>query len=669
MRRFLGRYRTLPVLFAAFSCAAVCRAAGDLWPGASRSNALAGTRATSAREGVLLTFSASAKWPGYRVRPKKGTFDFSQCRSLLVGVSNTLDKLQTVHVKLRPRGGQLFEVGSCRLAPKANGIVQCFFDRSSWQLDKTLDLSELRGAPLGPEGCRNVKAISEIHIFRKNAECPEDGSFLLRYVRTEERDATRPVLKADDFFPFVDRFGQFKHVEWPAKIKSAQDLKDSCVREEQWLKACEAEPIKNAGRYGGWTGGFRMNATGRFRVEKKDGVWWLIDPEGLPFFSLGIAGIRSGESTRISGRRHWFEDIPENARHFDFAERNLRLKYGKGYKFNAHTHRRLKAWGINTIGNWSAVSLRGMRRTAYVADLATKGRPIEGARGWSSQRFPDPFDTSFSDDFRVTAEAEAVRSADDPWCIGWFVDNELPWSNDDRYLARGVLLSPSDQPAKVKAMQVLKRRYADISELNRRWGTNYSSWDDFLHVQAIPRGTGADADLRLINLTVADAYFRTVREIVKAAAPHVLYLGCRFASGGEDVWRTASRYCDVVSANIYCSAPVYTWPSGAEDKPLIVGEFHFKAGDVPNFSTAFTGTARQGAQAEKFETYVRRALSDPRIVGAHWFKWRDQTLTGRGDGENFAIGFVDVCDSPRRKLVEASRKTAADMYLIRSALK
>lgn len=659
----------LPALFAAFSFVAACRAAEDIWPGASRSKALAGTRATTTHDGVLLEFSTSAKWPGYMVLPQKGKFDFSHCRSLLVGVSNTLDKSQTLYVKLRPRRGRLFEVGSCRLAPRAKGVIHCFFDRSSWQLDKTIDLSELRGAPLGPEGCLKVRAVSEIHIFKKNAECPEDGSFLLRYIRAEKRDASRPVLKADDFFPFVDKFGQFKHVDWPSKIKDTRDLKDSQLREEQWLKAFEAQPIKDVGRYGGWTGGFRMNATGRFRVEKNGGTWWLVDPEGLPFFSLGIAGIRPGETTRISGRRHWFEDVPENAKHFDFAQRNLKLKYGKGYKFNAHTHRRLKAWGINTVGNWSAISLRGMRRTAYVADLATKGRPIEGAAGWSSQRFPDPFDKSFTDNFRITAEAEAERSANDPWCIGWFVDNELPWSNDDRYLARGILMSPPDQPAKIRAMQLLKSRYADISELNRRWGRNYLSWEDLLNSNVVPGGNGADEDLCLINSMVAHAYFRTVRDIVKTVAPQVLYLGCRFASGGEEVWRAASRYCDVVSANIYRTAPLYNWPSGAEDKPVIVGEFHFKAGDIPNFSTEFTGTANQGLQAEKFEAYVRSALSDPRIVGVHWFKWRDQTLTGRGDGENFAIGFVDLCDAPRKKLVEASRKVAADMYTTRNASK
>ena len=39
-------------------------------------------------------------------------------------------------------------------------------------------------------------------------------------------------------------------------------------------------------------------------------------------------------------------------------------------------------------------------------------------------------------------------------------------------------------------------------------------------------------------------------------------------------------------------------------------------------------------------------LGNPLIVGTHWFQYGDQATTGRGDGENYQIGFVDVCDTP-----------------------
>ena len=42
-------------------------------------------------------------------------------------------------------------------------------------------------------------------------------------------------------------------------------------------------------------GGFRpvkLQATGFFRVQKIDKRWWLATPDGHPFFSVGVTGMR-----------------------------------------------------------------------------------------------------------------------------------------------------------------------------------------------------------------------------------------------------------------------------------------------------------------------------------------------------------------------------------------
>jgi hypothetical protein len=44
-------------------------------------------------------------------------------------------------------------------------------------------------------------------------------------------------------------------------------------------------------------------------------------------------------------------------------------------------------------------------------------------------------------------------------------------------------------------------------------------------------------------------------------------------------------------------------------------------------------------------------------VGTHWFQWLDQPATGRSDGENYNIGFVDVTDRPYAELVAAAKLT------------
>jgi hypothetical protein len=323
----------------------------------------------------------------------------------------------------------------------------------------------------------------------------------------------------------------------------------------------------------------------------------------------------------VKGRERWFESLPPDVESFDFAGTNLVRKYGTGFNYGRLAHRRMKSWGINTVGNWSGRGLRGMRLTPYVADLATKGPPISGAPGWGGRQFPDPFSDEFVRNIRNAAKDEAKRSGGDQWCLGWFVDNELPWSNDDRYLARGVLASPPGQPAKKAALALLVRKYGSVAALNVAWDTCYKDEKGFLDYVRLPDGSRSDADLDDIQSMVAREYFRVVRDAVKAADPNVLYLGCRFSNGGASAWRAAAEFCDVVSANIY------------RDRALRLGN------------------------------YIRSAVADSRIVGAHWFKWRDQSLTGRdGDGENFQLGFVDVCDTPYPEMVISARKLAGEIY-------
>jgi hypothetical protein len=54
-------------------------------------------------------------------------------------------------------------------------------------------------------------------------------------------------------------------------------------------------------------------------------------------------------------------------------------------------------------------------------------------------------------------------------------------------------------------------------------------------------------------------------------------------------------------------------------------------------------------------------------VGTHWFQFGDQATTGRGDGENYQIGFLDVCDTPYAETIAAARQVGYGLYATRSA--
>jgi len=238
------------------------------------------------------------------------------------------------------------------------------------------------------------------------------------------------------------------------------------------------------------------------------------------------------------------------------------------------------------------------------------------------------------------------------------------WS-DELSLAIAALKSPADQPAKRAFIEDLKAKYGTIEKLNDAWGTNHAGWDVLLSSIEPPDKTRARDDLGAFYTRTAETYFRTIREELKAVAPDQLYLGCRFAWVNDRAARAGAKYCDVVSYNRYeYGVEDLRLPDGC-DKPVVIGEFHFGALDRGMFHTGLRRARDQRHRADLYAAYVRGALRHPLIVGTHWFQYQDQATTGRGDGENYQIGFLDICDTPYPEIIAAARDIGARMYDIR----
>lgn len=337
-------------------------------------------------------------------------------------------------------------------------------------------------------------------------------------------------------------------------------------------------------------------------------------------------------------------------------------KYGQNWEqaFAQMCHTRLKSWGMNTIANWSDTEIYLMRKMPYVCTIGYTARKLEGSQGYWG-KFNDVFDPDFRKSVAEKLAAEKNNAAGDPWCIGFFVDNELSWE-DEVSLSVAALISPPDQPAKKVFVEDLKARYETIDKLNAAWGTNYVTWEAFLQSQQAPDKNKAREDLTAFYTKTAETYFRTVRDEVKKIAPEQLYMGCRFAWVNDRAARAAARFCDIVGYNRYdYSVAEHHLPDNI-DKPIIIGEFHFGALDRGMFHPGLRRTNNQQDRADKYKSYVQGALRNPHIVGTHWFQYKDQATTGRGDGENYQIGFVDICDNSYPEIIEASRDIGNNMY-------
>ena len=567
-----------------------------------------------------------------------------------------------------------------------------------------------KSAPMLGIGELDPKDVVQVAVYINQPKLPHTWS-VKRIVAKEGsgRDEARPSqtagtvqewtkLSVDEFFPYIDKYGQFIHKDWPDKVHSDADFARQREKEERDLAAHPGP--KGWDKWGGWADGPQLPKTGGFSTTKWNGKWWIVDPDGHLWWSHGpVRVLPSSAMTPLAtpkgDRAGWFAELPARDdpvfgafyetrdvllwpyygkrgidKVYDFSAANIRRKYGEKW-FDAWAdlaHRRLRSWSCNTIANSSDKRICLMDRTPYTERFEIHARPIAGHKGgwWE---FCDPFDPSFRAEARRMTGVYRDEIAD-PWCFGFFVDNEHHWGAAHSF-GLSTLKSPADQPCKAAFRDRLKAKYGTVAKLNAVWGTAYRDWDDFLRVTKEPKSfKGAKADLEAFSSEIAEAYFRIIREELKRANPGKLYLGCRWAGGAPAFTvKAAAKYCDVISYNVYRKEMSgFKLPEGI-DAPVMIGEFHFGALDRGPFCPGLILLRDQKHRAETYKEYVRTSLEHPQIVGVHWHQFSDQATSGRFDGENMQVGWTDVCDTPYWETVEAVREIGAKMYEIRAAAK
>ena len=108
--------------------------------------------------------------------------------------------------------------------------------------DRPLGLVGMHGQP-GPLAGEifDLSLVHEMHVSLDAARAA--ATFELLGIVVVSREAQRTALSADRFFPFVDRFGQFAHAEWPGKVRDEAELRAARDREAAAL-AADAGPAE-----------------------------------------------------------------------------------------------------------------------------------------------------------------------------------------------------------------------------------------------------------------------------------------------------------------------------------------------------------------------------------------------------------------------------------------
>lgn len=727
--------------------------------------------AEQTQEGEVLrrvTFNPVAR-PTLRLTPQTGAWDWSQSGMMSLRLQSAMNWAVTVYVQIQSNNGQTLTSRVDLPAGPAQTLLV--------PLVATSPLSQgMKAGPPMPvtvDGQRILLASSSGELDRSQVvsvslsmdqpKVPQ--SLLLERFGVQDGDAVTQAVYGN----LVDAYGQSTRGRWPEKVTSDEQLKSAAAKEQQQLKTWLAERAKSSlDKFGGWNKGPTFKASGFFRTEKRDGRWYLVTPEGHPFYSLGVNTVSPDvNQTYVAGREYMFESLPKpdeplashfgegdnrggngadqgrgygNGRWYDFYAANLQRVYGEPCKsasvgasgvaaaaktqaaesvaantaepaavptepkagvaeaaqtdaaqatnanaaapctaaldeqqWASHTLDRLQAWGFNTVGNWSAPQLGDAERVPYTLPLSIVGDYTSistGSDWWGGM--PDPFDPRFA---MATERAVAIAARDhrdDPWLIGYFADNELAWAGpgDDpqsRYaLAYGTLKMTTDVPAKRAFLKQLRDKYRNQAGLSKAWGIDLPAWElmedpGFVPPLPNPEHPEIEADFKYFQKVFADTYFKTISDSLKWHAPNQLLLGGRFATSTPEAVASCAQYCDVLSFNMYTLKPQdgYDFAAlGALDKPVLITEFNFGSTDRGPFWGGVTQLSREEDRGPAYANFLKQALSEPSIVGVHWFQYLDQPVTGRLlDGENGHFGLVGVTDLPYQGFVETVRKS------------
>ena len=655
-----------------------------------------------------VTFNPAAH-PVLRLAPEAGRWDWSQQGAIDLRLQNAMDWALTLDVRIDSADGsslhsrialpagpaQTLLVPLHATSPRDQGMRAGVPMPWLYQGQRLL-LAETVSGSLDP---------SQVTAVTLSIPAPDVAqSILVGHFGVRGDD-----LQAQAYQGIVDAYGQFSRGNWPGKISKDSQLTQAAAQEQEQLQTWLAEP-REQDKFGGWLGAQQFEASGFFRTEKRDGRWFLVTPEGNPFFSLGVNAVRADQSaTYVEGREAMYVALPEHdqalARHygggdnrsdsgankgrafdhgrwFDFYGANLERSYGRVDPefWRAHSLERLRAWGFNSLGDWSDPAFANEARMPYSIPLSIQGDFATISTGldwWGGM--PDPFDPRFA---MAAERAIAIATRDhreDPWLIGYYAGNELAWAGpaedpQGRYaLAYATLRLSTDVPAKRAFLKQLRDKYRNQHGLSVAWGIKLDAWElledpGFQAPPPNPEFPAIEQDMQAFLRLFATTYFKTIADSLDWHAPNHLLLGGRFSSSIPEAVNACAELCDVLSFNFYTREPQHGYDFALLqqiDKPLLVSEFHFGSRDRGPFWGGVAEVHTEEERGPAYAHYLEKALEAPQIVGVHWFQYLDQPVSGRLlDGENGHLGLVAITDRPWSGFVKAVR--AANLRAIAS---
>ncbi len=389
-----------------------------------------------------------------------------------------------------------------------------------------------------------------------------------------------------------------------------------------------------------------------FLIRQDDSGYWLVSPDGNPFFSRGVCVITQGISR---------EQYDPNKPGYSAWQ-----QYDSPTAWADSTLSRLKSWRFTTIGGWSeyAVLRSSKEQSLWMTPVLHVGSTT-GVPWW------DMWDPKIIARMEEIARNQILPLHEDPRLLGYYSDNEIGWWNGALWKMTLDQVPSSGQ--RQRLIRLLRETYGDdwsrlIRDFEPVKADNWEQLQEGGMLYLRGGSEGIKVMQRFLGM-MAERYYQLVHGTIRKYDRRALILGDRYQSFYyPEVVQAAGPWVDAVSTNLNASWNDGTWLRCYLDtlhrlsgKPILVGEFYMAAADNRsgnrNSKGVFPIVADQKERAAALRTTLVLLARTPYVLGADWFQYFDEPRFGRFDGEDYNFGLVDIFDRPYEEITGSFTST------------
>jgi len=401
-------------------------------------------------------------------------------------------------------------------------------------------------------------------------------------------------------------------------------------------------------------GGLRIaqfETTGFFRLENLGDRWFLVTPEGHPFYLLALNGVTP-----------WYGDYKKNSYETKYKKRfriwaNVAIDRVNWLGFNAVAHKTTE----DCIRQMMQGNVWKMPFTVLVPFIGEEA--MEGGE----YPYPDVFAEGFVEFADSLAKQYCNHLKDEPYLVGYFLGNELDfqlyWKGEISWRSRWLkklLKQQAGSPARKQLAALFVKMFGTVDKFNKEFegtGVRFTSFDEIGFKQIWPafkKGSPqAVKIMKMYNALIAKRFYKLTSEAIRKYDKNHLILGTRFANDAEvQVLKATRDFTDVVSFNRYekeVPTALYEKMSQNTGRPLFHTEFSFLE---QGRNGAYPGVPDQETRGRYYADFLSKIVEDGRVIGFGWH----QMIEPKED-RNF--GLFDIHDEPYynaiKHVMEANR--------------